>query len=283
MRAEFRGLLAGLVLSLLLAACGGGGGGGSSAADSQPNPPVEPVDPNPPAATFTISGTITTSTSQTVDGDTNDPTKLAVSNDTPGDAQPIPNPITLGGYINQPGTGAAGRSQQSGDIDDYFRVELLAGQRITMLVGDFAQADADLYLFDTQGNIVDFSIDTGEVESLLVAEDGTYLVNAFAFTGATNYILAIGAPNTPAQYNAAAYEVVPWQAVVTYEDNAVETRSSAASEEVTRAMGLEQRAGGPGRRGVGGPGTARRRPRPRSFAGPAPGTGQRAANGPAPG
>ena len=251
MRTALRSQLAALAIAILATACGGGGGSSTSGTPSVP--PVDPVDPNPPAETFTLSGTITTSASQAVDSDTNDPTPLAVSNDTPDNAQLIPNPITLGGYINVPGSGAQGRSQQAGDLDDFFRVDLLAGQRITMLVGDFEQADADLYLFDADGNIVDFSADTGQVESVLIPADGTYLVNAYAFIGATNYILAIGAPNTPAQFHPQDYAmqdhaIVPWQAVVTYRDDPpANSKVAAPGEQVTQAMGMEQRAGARGR------------------------------------
>lgn len=237
-----RALLVSIGIALLASACGGGGGGNSS------DTPVDPVDPNPPADVFTLSGTINTSTSQTVDSDTNDPAALAISNDEPSNPQSIASPTTLGGYVNQPGTGEPGRSQQSGDVDDYFRVDLLAGQRITMLVGDFEQADADLYLFDIQGNIVDFSVDTGRVETLVVPADGSYLVNAFAYTGATTYILAIGTPNTPDQLDAQQYKIVPWQAVVTYsDDHILAAGKQLPGENAARAMGMEQRAGGPGR------------------------------------
>jgi serine protease len=235
-----------LTLSLLLTACGGGGGGSSSSADNSPEPSTPP-ETVPPTDTFSLSGTITTSDSQTVDRDTNDPTIAAVSNDTPDNPQPITNPITLGGYINQPGSGPPGRSQQTGDTDDFFQVDLLAGQRITMVVGDFSQADADLLLWDTQGNIPVFSADTGEVESLVVPEDGTYLINVVAFQGATNYILAIGTTNTPAQVQSQGYKIVPWQAVVTYRDDDTANNAGAAEQELTRTWGLEQRAGSRGR------------------------------------
>ena len=70
-----------------------------------------------------------------------------------------------------------------------------------MLVGDFTRADADLYLLDSLGEeVLDVSMGIGEVETLVVPEDGTYLIRAFAYRGATNYILAIGASTTPNQY-----------------------------------------------------------------------------------
>ena len=172
-----------MLAAALSSACGGGGGGGGSSSSTEPAPtpaptPVPTPTPTPPApeTSYQLEGTVTASASQAADSDNNAPAREAIGNDTIASAQAIPNPITLGGYVNQPGTGAEGRSQITGDIDDYFRVELLAGQRITMIVADFQQADADLYLLDDQGRTVDFSIDTGEIESVRVPEDGTYLV-----------------------------------------------------------------------------------------------------------
>jgi serine protease len=164
---------------------------------------------------FTLKGVIDASTSQIRDSDTNDPADPTNSNNSPASAQPIPNPITLGGYVNQPGAGAEGASSESGDIDDYFRVELLAGQSVTLLVAEYQSADADLYLLDAEGNTLDFSIDVGEVETLDINVDGTYLVNVFAFDGATNYTLAIG--SRPAGVNARPRsEIIPWETVVSF-------------------------------------------------------------------
>ena len=174
-------LIACVIISLLAVACGGGGSSGGAGDNNTPNVPepplfVDPIDPPLPAETFSMSGTISTSTSQLVDSDTNDPNTLGISNDDPSLAQPIPNPVTLGGYVNVPGAGATGRSMAAGDIDDFFQVDLLAGQRVTMLVADFEQADADLYLVDSQGVQVENSLNSGERESLLVPKDGRYFV-----------------------------------------------------------------------------------------------------------
>lgn len=247
MRTVFPGLMVCLVISLLATACGGGGGGSNAQDNSSIGAPVAPPDPEPPGTTFSLSGSLTVTANQAVDSDTNDPTRPATSNNTTAEAQPVSNPVTLGGYINQPGTGAAGRSQQSGDIDDYFRVELLAGQQITMLVGDFTQADADLFLYDMQGNILDVSADIGEIESLTIPADGTYIINAFAFSGATNYVLAIGAPNLATSDMPTQYKIIPWQAVVMYKDDNTGNGAAGSSEDITRVLGLEQRAGGQGR------------------------------------
>ncbi len=245
-----RTLTACLIIALLAVACGGGGSSGGAGDNNTPNVPepplpVDPIDPPVPAETFSMSGTISTSTSQLVDSDTNDPNTLGISNDDPSLAQPIPNPVTLGGYVNVPGAGATGRSMAAGDIDDFFQVDLLAGQRVTMLVADFEQADADLYLLDSQGVQVENSLNSGERESLLVPKDGRYFVVVNAYIGATNYILAIGSANTSSQANLSAHTVIPWEAVVTYKDDA--QRLSSATEEMSRGLGIQQRAGGRGR------------------------------------
>jgi len=239
-----------LIIALLAVACGGGGSSGGAGDNNTPNVPepplpVDPIDPPVPAETFSMSGTISTSTSQLVDSDTNDPNTLGISNDDPNQAQSIANPITVGGYVNVPGAGAPGRSMASGDVDDFFQVDLLAGQRVTMLVADFEQADADLYLLDSQGVQVENSLNSGERESLLVPKDGRYFVVVNAYIGATNYILAIGSANTSSQANLSAHTVIPWEAVVTYKDDA--QRLSSATEEMSRGLGIQQRAGGRGR------------------------------------
>ncbi len=199
--------------------------------------------------TFSLSGTVLASASQAVDGDTNDPGRPAIPNNTADTAQVIPSPITLGGYVNQPGTGAPGSSQASGDPEDFFRVELLAGQTVTMLVADFLEADADLYLWDSTGtSILDSSTAVGEIETLTVAEDGSYLVNASIFFGATNYILAIGAGSEPLSAGRAKADIVPWEAVIKYrEDAGPDDAARSGQESTARRMALEQRAGGRGR------------------------------------
>ena len=140
----------------------------------------------PPAAPpvtegFAITGTVIASSSQSVDGDTNDTVSEYNPNDTLLSGQAINNPTTLGGYVNQPGSGENGRSFAEGDVDDFFRLELLAGQSITMVIADFDIADADLYLYNQNGDIIDFSIESGEVENLIVPDDGTFLVNVSAY------------------------------------------------------------------------------------------------------
>ncbi|GAB3292318.1 S8 family serine peptidase [Parahaliea aestuarii] len=206
------------------------------------------VEPPAGNVTFGLSGNILTSPSQIVDGDVNDPATRYVANDSLGTAQRVDNPVTLGGYVNQPGAGAEGRSFAGGDIDDYFSVDLLAGQSISLLVADSLETggDADLYLFDSRGEIVAFSVETGNMEQVTVPEDGSYTVNVFAFEGATNYILAIGDPGNPSA--ASAPDFVPGETIISFTDEADREQGPALdSDGLAWQMGLRQQAGDVGR------------------------------------
>jgi len=97
--------LFGLAVALLVAATPGCGGG-----DSPAVPGVR------------VSGSIFAAANSAVDGDVNDPAATYVPNDTVGQAQPIPNPVALGGYVNTPDTGEAGRSRVLGDVRDIYSV-----------------------------------------------------------------------------------------------------------------------------------------------------------------
>lgn len=183
MRPHFlkRALLTVGVAGLLLQACGGGGGGD----DGSTTPPA--------TTTYTLSGTIRPASGTAMDSDVNDPIASYKANDTITDAQAIPNPVTLGGYVNQPGYGSSGRSFAAGDVVDVYRVTLLAGQSLNLLIaGDGVNNDLDLGLADLSGNLIDASVSQNRVESLTVKSDGDYLVVVTADKGASNYILTIG-------------------------------------------------------------------------------------------
>lgn len=197
---------------------------------------------------FNLSGIVSAPAVVAVDSDTNDPFAPHSSNDTPALAQTIANPITLGGYVNMPGTGEPGRSQTSGDIDDYYRVNLLAGQTITMLVSDFQTNDADLNLFDGNGQFVAASLETGQVESIVVPANGEYLVNPRAFSGASNYVLVIGNTGVAGSGGSlrTAYEFVPGQVIVRY-DSSLARRRGLVAETMASRLETRIRAGGPDR------------------------------------
>ncbi|MFO7642227.1 MAG: S8 family serine peptidase [Candidatus Competibacteraceae bacterium] len=197
------------IAGLLLQACGGGGGGGDS--------------PPPPPATYTLSGVVRPASGTAIDSDVNDPNASYRSNDTIATAQAIPNPVTLGGYVNQPRRGANGRSFNTGDVVDLYRVNLLAGQPINLFIaGDGVLNDLDLGLFDLAGNPIDASAGQTRVESLTVSVDGEYLVVVRAYEGASNYVLTIGQALSPAMATGPRLSdsFVPGEAVVLLEKNA---------------------------------------------------------------
>ena len=167
-----------LLPAIVLSGCGGGGGGGGGG--------------NPPPATFAVSGTITASSGSVTDSDVNDTNATYADNGDFPTAQSIGNPATVGGYVNQPGSGEPGRSQVAGDVVDAYRVTLATGQVLTLTIGDAVSGDVDLFLFDAAENIVASSEGTDVTETITVPSSGTYSIGVYAFEGASNYILTIG-------------------------------------------------------------------------------------------
>jgi serine protease len=148
---------------------------------------------------FTISGTVTTTATMRVDGDTNNSDTTPESNNAISTAQPLSNPVILGGYANKPERGADGATKVDGDLEDYYRLDLLADQQVTLLIAEDPEIhDLDLYLFDEQGVLLDAGLSRTDVEQLTVETDGTYFVAVRVFTSpfvtqtASNYQLSVG-------------------------------------------------------------------------------------------
>jgi serine protease len=225
-----RALLTGAVLALLLQACGGGGGG-----DNPPPPP-------PPAQKYTLSGTVRPATGAAIDNDVNDPVAFYQPNDTVADAQPIPNPVTLGGYANQAGSGSTGRSRISGDNVDVYRVNLLEGQQISLFIaGDGVRNDLDLGLYDLTGKLLDSSESLSRVESLTVGTSGDYLVAVHAISGASNYVLTLGQSLTATSEGMRlSDDFMPGEAVVKFRDGAARAANGIGAR--AQALGLTARS-----------------------------------------
>ncbi len=148
---------------------------------------------------FEVSGKALVPLFSVTDSDTNDANTRPISNSALIAPQLVPNPSSIGGYVNRAGTGEPGNSFVDGDLDDYFKVSLKEGQQLLLGMADFTQADLDLYLYSGDGlRIIDSSIGTSQFERLVVPSDGEYLVNVFAASGASNYLLSMGFKNTAA-------------------------------------------------------------------------------------
>ena len=229
-----------VALALVLAGCGGGGGG----SDQEQNGP----DPLP--LTFTLSGIIQAPDTALIDSDVNDPLATYAPNDNFIDAQELPNPVILGGYVNLAGAGPSGRSQISGDGSDFFRVSLIADQIISLFIAaNPAQVDLDLYLYDDLENQIDAAMGTGSQESLVAPADGDYFIEVRAVASASNYNLTVGQGTSAALTETLRLsdEFVSGEMIVRFEDD--DPSSGVLSSLAGRAQlwGMQTKAGEPGR------------------------------------
>jgi serine protease len=196
---------AAVALAFLLSACGGGGDGGTTTpppgggGDQIAGPEPEGSAP----ASYTISGKITLAESNWLDADTNDPQQPDYrSNDTPAEAQVVPNPTLLVGHVGFRGQGNPGPNFDNGDMEDYFRVSLQAGQVLELeFSADPSTIDLDLFLFPVAGgNSVGASIGENKYECIRVTRSGDYYVNVSVYApssaGGTVYQLRLGAPGS---------------------------------------------------------------------------------------
>lgn len=256
----------------LLAACGGGndgnnGGGNnsspratsssvssrtlSSSSTSLSSSSISSSSSSTPIGGVAIRGSIEISPGSAVDSDTNDELAPFTSNNTFATVQSISTPITLGGYVAEAGTGAAGAVRQAGDISDFYSVQLLAGQTITLMVAEPAAGDPDLYLYNAGEELVDGSINTGEIETVIVENSGRYFLEVKAYEGASNYILVIGQDqSTVASLGVPTLKLsddfVTGEAIVKYADTSVAISLQKGQTSKATALGFSLKKGSPG-------------------------------------
>ncbi len=188
--------------------------------------------------TFELSGEIFPVEQSQVDVDVNDasrqyikdPNTVFESNNKAVEAQMLPNPVILNGFVSKVPTGsidgATGNFENSADPDDYFSVDLLAGQFVSLRLADFDSEDPqsidfDLMLYDTNSELVVHSMERNtSVESVGVGTEGQYTVRVNAFAGTGKYVLHIG--NTSLATGLKAYgesaDFIPGEAIVQLRD-----------------------------------------------------------------
>jgi len=223
-----------------------------TAIDTAGNKSSETLSVTFSVATYTLSGTVTAASNTAIDSDVNDPNAPYESNDSAEEAQEMPTPATLGGYLNTPGTGAKGRSFAAGDKNDFFRVELLADERIVLNIAEPSlNADLDMYLYDaTDLELIDTAIDrNARTESFEVPRAGVYLIQVAVYLGASNYTLTIGQVQSTEQRSdlRISRDFAPGEVIVEF------TKSDQARANTARplsCLGLTQKAGGCGRAGL---------------------------------
>ncbi|MDR1728022.1 MAG: S8 family peptidase [Acidobacteriota bacterium] len=207
---------------------------------------------------ISLSGKIAVSQGVLIDSDVNDINENYVSNDTIDSAQPLPNPVAVGGYVNLPGKGTSGRSYVIGDADDYFRVRLKSGDPVVLVTGesDTSGNDLDLCLYDSGKVKLDCSMGTGSYEILHAPAEGDYFVQVGVVSGASNYILVIGDEVSVGTDGEVAIlssqrESVPGQVVVSLKDpgqgGAVAAAAAQGALAKISAMGLRTLSGDAGR------------------------------------
>ncbi|MEM9388003.1 MAG: S8 family serine peptidase [Pseudomonadota bacterium] len=146
-------------------------------------------------ANFDIAGSVFAAPGVDSDGDVNDPGTPLLRNDDIATAQPLANPVLVGGFANQPGTGTQiGQLRSIGDVDDFYRLNAVADQRVSLFIESERPAinDLDLLLLDLEGNVLDVSLSVGAFEQIVIPADGEYLVAVMAFSGASSYLLSVG-------------------------------------------------------------------------------------------
>src|SRR5688572_21143432 len=141
-------------------------GGGSSEDDDGP---------------FRVAGTMTAAAGSAIDSDTDDLNAAFAPNDSAAQAQEIGNPVSLGGHVNrpdaQPPGASTGRTSFAGDLADWFRVSIAAGQTIRLQLGeDGFTNNLDLELRRLDQGFVAGSATTGRVEEVEVTASDNYYV-----------------------------------------------------------------------------------------------------------
>jgi serine protease len=224
-----------LIVIGIIAACGGGSG------DDDPDPVV--------TQTGSVSGRLIAPAYVVTDSDVNDIKTTSVPNHPLGNAQSVPNPVNIGGYVNVAGAGRAGNSQTSGDRDDYFLVNMTKGQTLLLNIGDIEEPDVDLdlYLYDINGTELDRSTGISKYESLIVPADGQYYIDVYAFKGASNYLLSLGltpASALPPNAFRLSDEFIPGEILVKFDKSSFQAKAQDTTlSQFSMKQGGENAAG----------------------------------------
>ncbi|HID82942.1 MAG TPA: hypothetical protein EYH06_07385 [Chromatiales bacterium] len=204
---------------LALTACGGGGG-------SQPEPPPK----------YSLSGQVTALSGMAFDQDVNDPSAPYASNDSFAEAQFLPSPFSLGGYVNVAGAGQPGRSQVSGDLVDFYRLHLVRDQVVTLkiIVGTQSELFLRLYKVNDTSAVIE---GTGNAVSktVIAPDNGEYYLTVGAVSGASRYTLVTGLVGVSSQA-AASMNFVPGEVLVKFRPGTESRRSSTLAADFDLAM-----------------------------------------------
>ncbi len=230
-----------LIFSAFIAGCSSGGGGGA------------PASVPPPPSTMTLTGTIGIAAGAVVDVDVNDPFAAYTPNDTYTVAQPLPNPVTLGGYLNVVSKGPFGDSYGVGDPTDFYSIHLEAGQTVTVTIADHPAGDLDLYLYNDDGSVDTAAPDygapgTGDIETITLpggAVSGDYFIEVRVVSGYSSYTLTVGqiAPQYVPGRLVSTDEFVAGDVIVKFREDMSVPLALQTPTERAAALGLQASAG----------------------------------------
>jgi len=229
-----------IAFSVFIIGCSSGGGGGASSASP------------PPTTAATLTGTISIAAGTAVDGDVNDPFVADRPNDSFSIAQPLSNPVTLGGYLNVAGEGPRGYSYSSGDPADFYRITLEAGQTVSVAIADHPAGDLALYLYNDDGTVDTAAPDyastgTGEIEAITLpaGKSGDYFIEVRIASGSSNYTLTVGQEvlQFPPGRLVSTDEFVPGDVIVKFRDDLSMPTVMQSPAVRAATVGLQARAG----------------------------------------
>ena len=167
-------------------------------------PRSAPVVGVPLRRIYGIAGTLFFENNFMLDGDTEDPNNYEEENDSIDEAQSLEIPGNVSGWTHGDLNAGTGR-----DPDDYFEIELDGTPHsIILYLGNFQSpfGDLDLYLLDSDNEIIYESLDFGvpQEDIVTVDEEGTYYIHVESYfthpTAGTGYMLSV-APVTEATYH----------------------------------------------------------------------------------
>lgn len=184
---------------------------------------------------FSVSALASLADSIFIDSDTNNIAAGRSPNDTFLQAQSVPVPSMVGGYVSF-GT----------DIGDIYQVSLSANQVINLSIGN-ASADLDLFLYrqDDTSNPVDQSIGITPFETVTATSAGNYYVKVHAYTGDANYALSFG-QQSAGQAAGHHPEFVPGEIIVRKKNPATNVAASATlqAKQMANSLGFNHLGGG---------------------------------------
>jgi serine protease len=180
---------------------------------------------------FSLSGEIRVAGNIFTDSDVNDPVAPFARNDTTELAQQLPNPAIVNGFVSSTGSARIGdRFATVGDEFDVYRVELQAGQRISLQIMDYDRTDprahdVDLFLFDENNKdlkLLGYSDEYPEFESIVVPADfsGTATIRVESVSGINKYVLRVGNDLSAGRAvgRSSSVDFIPNQVLIGYRD-----------------------------------------------------------------